>query len=184
VNILAIRQARHLFEVNKDALCVGRLALEAFAGMRYSSAARLKFADIDFEEKGITMPGPQHKSGKRHYVDGWPENLWLWIERAPRACWDRPRHDYLRLKRQAFEQAGLKPTAPGNGKTWSTKELAQFDAMRNVLRPSAATYHLAAYRNPRLKLYLMTKKSLSSLNHDYRGRATQAAGLEYYGIAP
>lgn len=56
--------------------------------------------------------------------------------------------------------------------------------MENVCRHSFATYHLAAFKDPKLTGYLMTKTSLSSINNDYRGRATHAAGLEYFAILP
>lgn len=198
VNILTVDEARRLFDANRDALCIGRLALEAFGGLRFTSAARLRREDINFVERGIVMPGAKHKSKRRHYVDGWPENLWAWVQRAPKACWDIPPRVYLELKREAFERAGLKPArgtraaspvVSGSGETtrdgarqWTEAEAAELEGRRNALRHSFATYHLAAYRNPQLTLYLMTKRSLSSLNHDYRGRATQAAGAAYFGI--
>jgi len=38
---------------------IGRLALEAFAGLRFASAYRLEKADINFKDKGILLP--KHK---------------------------------------------------------------------------------------------------------------------------
>ena len=44
VTVLSVADTRRLFEVNRDALCIGRLALEAFGGLRYTSAARMRAA--------------------------------------------------------------------------------------------------------------------------------------------
>lgn len=184
INVLTLEDAQRLFAVNADHLCIGRLALEAFGGLRFTSAARLRAADIRWEECGIVMPGHQHKSGVRHFVDGWPANLWAWMKHAPAACWDLPGRIYTDLKREAFERAGLKPPEPEDDRAWSPEEAAQFEAMKNVLRHSFATYHLAAFKDPKLTAYLMTKTSLQSLNNDYRGRAAQAAGVGFFAIMP
>lgn len=186
VNIATVEQVRALFEANRHEVCIGRLALEFFGGLRNSSAARLRAEDIAWADRGITMPGHLHKSSRRHYVDGWPDNLWAWMKAAPAACWALSPRSYAEEKRMAFARAGLKPPAPppSEKRAWSPAELAQFDAMQNVARHSFATYHLAAHKDAKLTAYLLTKTSIQSLNNDYRGRATQAAGVAYFGIAP
>jgi integrase len=186
INIVTVEQARALFAANRHEICLGRLALEFFGGLRNSSAARLRAEDINWEDRGITMPGHLHKSSRRHYVEGWPENLWAWMKAAPAACWAISRRSYAEEKREAFARAGLKPPAPppNEKREWSPAERAQFDAMQNVARHSFATYHLAAFKDPKLTAYLLTKTSIQSLNNDYRGRATTAAGVAYFGIAP
>jgi len=184
VNIMTVEQAEIFFRVNRDCLVIGRLALEAFAGLRYTSAARIKRTSLRWEEKGIVLPGRQHKSGNRHYIDGWPENLFKWLKHAPDACWDVSRRSYLDLKREAFERAGLKPESPANGVNWSEDELAQFEDMKNVFRHSFASFHLAAFKQPQLTLYLMSKRNLASLNNDYRGMATESEGKRYFSIEP
>jgi len=184
VNILTVEQARELFRANRDALCVGRLALEAFGGLRYTSAARLRREDIVWDECGIVMPGHQHKSTNRHWVDGWQPNMWEWMKHAPDACWDLPKRQYADLKREAFERAGLKPEEPDDGRDWTPEEAAKLDAMHNVLRHSFATYHLAAFKDARLTAHLLTKTSIQSLNNDYRGRASESAGRAYLTIVP
>lgn len=172
VNILTVEQARHLFAVNRGALCVGRLALEAFAGLRFTSAARLAAEDLDIEAKGVTFPAPKHKSRRRHYVDGWPENVWAWVKHAPEACWQLNARLYALHKRQCFERAGYK----GEG--------AEDEAMRNVLRHSFATYHVAAYKDAGKTAVLLTHRNPSMLYAHYKGRASQVGGLEYFGIVP
>jgi site-specific recombinase XerC len=187
VNVLPVDQARALFEANRDSICVGRLALEFFGGLRNSSAGRLRAEDIDWQHQGITLPGPLHKSGKRHYVEGWPANLWAWMKHAKEACWALEKREYAEEKRAAFVRAGLKPPAPSpaeQNRKWTVEELAKFEAMKNVARHSFATYHLAAFKDAKLTAYLLTKTSLQSLNNDYRGRATTAAGEAYFAIVP
>lgn len=184
VNVLEQHEAETLFAANRDALCVGRLALEAFGGLRFTSAARLRRDEILWDERGIVMPGSRHKSGRRHYVDGWPDNLWEWLKHAPDACWDLNLSNYARLKREAFERAGLKPPEPAKGARWTADELAQVERMRNVLRHSFASNHISAYKDTTRTLYLMTKRSIVSLNNDYRGRRTEAQGKAYFAITP
>ncbi len=165
VNILTVEQVAQLLRSNRDEKCIGRLALECLGGLRYTSAARLVADDIQWDDRGIVMPGPKHKSGKRHFVDGWPDALWAWMKLAPASCWQIPQREYLEEKRRAFTRAAVKSS-------------------HNCLRHSFATYHLAAFKDARLTAYLMTKTSIQSLNNDYRGRATQADGLTYFQIKP
>lgn len=172
VNILSIEQARALFSANRDALCIGRLALEAFGGLRYSSAARIVRGDLDFDAKGIVFPGPKHKSGRRHYVDGFPDNLWAWLNHAHAACWDINQRMYLEMKRAAFVAAGLK----GEG--------ADDEEMRNVLRHSFATYHVAMNKNAAATAVLLTHRNPTMLYQHYKGRASAAAAEEYFKIMP
>lgn len=165
VNILSVADCKKLFDANARLPVVGRLALEAFGGLRYTSAKRLIGADINWTARGVSMPAYAHKSGKRHYVEGWPENLWKWLESAPTACWEMEPRKYQSEKLAAFIRAGVELT-------------------HNCLRHSFATYHLAANRDARLTAYLMTKTSLQSLNNDYRGRGTEAEGLAWFAIVP
>ena len=189
VNILTVGETRRLFASNRDAVCVGRLALEAFGGLRYSSAARITRDDILLGERGIVMPGRKHKSGKRHFVSGWPANLWKWIRHARPECWEVGARAYLDLKRAAFARAGLKPEARSKKeevgrKKWTDAEAAVLATRRNALRHSFASYHLAAFKDQGLTAYLMTKTSISSLNNDYRGRATEREARGYFSIVP
>jgi integrase len=183
VNILTVEQARALMQANREQACIGRLALEVFGGLRYSSAARLRPEDIAWDDCGIIMPGHRHKSTKRHYVEGWPDTLWQWMKLAPDSCWKMLPRTYGLAKRNAFIRAGLKPDVPENG-TWSEAERQKLEVMKNVARHSFATYHLAAFKDAKLTAYLLTKTSLQSLNNDYRGRATTAAGEAYFAIVP
>ncbi|WP_043588482.1 tyrosine-type recombinase/integrase [Geminisphaera colitermitum] len=183
VNILTVDQARELFTANRKALCLGRLALEAFAGIRYASAARIHFADVDQKERGIIFPGKKHKTGRRHYVDGFPANLWAWLKVAPEEGWEMNARLYLDSKRRAFERAGLKPEIPAGQKP-TEEQTVQLEAMHNVLRHSFATYHLAAFKDAAKTAVLLTHRNPTMLYQFYKGRASEAAGKAYFKIMP
>jgi site-specific recombinase XerD len=163
--ILTVDEARALFSANRTRPAVGRLALEAFAGTRYSFASRIHREDILTDEKGIVFPGKKHKERARNYVDGYPDNLWLWLAATPAACWDLTERDYLDAKAEAFDRAGVKN--PGN-----------------VLRHSFATYHLALHKNHNVTATLLTHRNTQTIYRHYKGRASAAAGKAYFEIVP
>ena len=164
VTVLSVEDAKKLFAANRDEPCIGRLALEAFGGLRYSSAARIQKAHINFAAKGIAMPGKAHKSGKRKYRQGHAENLWAWLQHAPEACWTMTVRQYLQAKGEAFVRAGV--ANPGN-----------------VLRHSFASYHLALHKDPPRTAYLMQHTSLKMLEV-YEGVAAEDDAAAYFAITP
>lgn len=172
VTILTVEQARALFDSARGTRCVGRLALEAFGGLRFSSAQRITLADLDPAAGGITFPASKHKTKKRFYCEGFPANLWGWVQSAPASCWRLPARLYALDKRAIFEASGLK----GEGKDAET--------LRNCLRHSFATYHLALHRDAARTACLLTHREPSMLYQHYAGRATQAAAVEYFKITP
>jgi integrase len=172
VSILSVEDTRKLFAAAAGTRCVGRLALEAFGGLRFSSAQRITREDLADAARGITFPAAKHKTGKRHYVEGFPANLWAWIETAPAECWELSPRLYALDKRAMFEAAKLK----GGDK--------DDEALRNCLRHSFATYHLAAHKNSAATAYLLTHSKPTMLYQHYAGRATQADGLAYFEILP
>lgn len=172
VTLLTVQQARDLFAAAAGLRCVGRLALEAFAGIRFSSAQRIAEGDLDRIHKGITFPGSKHKTGRRHYVEGFPDNLWAWIASAPASGWAINPRLYALDKRAVFEAAGLK----GEGK--------DAEALRNCLRHSFATYHLALHRDAAKTAYLLTHSKPTMLYQHYAGRATKADAEAYFSIVP
>jgi hypothetical protein len=167
INLLTVEEGRHLFAINRDHPSVAKLALEAFAGLRFTSAARLVFADLNLTEHGITLPGKKHKSGRRHYVDGMPGNVWPWVDRAPAACWQTAPRMYAVHKQEMFKAAGFVG-----------------ERFRNCLRHSFASYHCAAFKNPGLTATLLTHRGQDVLWKHYRGRATEKDGLAWFQIVP
>ncbi|HZZ57887.1 MAG TPA: hypothetical protein VFE31_08650 [Opitutaceae bacterium] len=162
--LLSVGEARKLFDVNANARVVGRLALEAFGGQRYSTAARIQRDDIKTAEKGIRMRAGIHKSQKTKYRQGYPENLWAWLAAAPASCWEMTPLEYRNEKRDAFVRAGLGPSA-------------------NRLRKTFASAHLALFKNQPLTSYLM-QHSNTATTDIYVGVMTEADGRAYFAIQP
>ncbi len=165
VGILTPEEGRKLFEANRDLPVAGRLALEAFGGFRYSSAKRLVKRDINFEDHGISLPAGRIKTGKRFYVDSFPDNLWLWINHVTEGCWKMTPRQYQEGKRYAFARAMIPHP-------------------KNCLRHSFATYHVAAFKNVGETATILCHTNLSMLNRHYRGMATHRQGLEWFEIRP
>jgi site-specific recombinase XerD len=165
VEILTLDEGRKLFEANKDQPCIGRLALEAFAGLRFSSAKVIEKKDLIFEEKGIHLPAQKIKTRRRVYVDGFPENLWQWLLCTPQDAWRMSARQYQEAKRHAFLRANIRHP-------------------RNCLRHSFCTYHIAAFKDVGKTATLLCHTSLDMLNRHYRGNATHENGRLWFQIVP
>ena len=163
VGILTPDEGARLFDANKRFPFIGRLALEAFAGLRNSTARKIQLAHINFEERGLNLPGSILKTGKRFYVDNFPPNLWHWLEHTPAACWTMTPRQYQEAKRHAFMRANIEPP-------------------HNCLRHSFCTYHIANFKNVGETATLLCHTNLSMLNRFYRGIATETAGRAWFAI--
>ncbi|MDR0353062.1 MAG: hypothetical protein LBI02_06850, partial [Opitutaceae bacterium] len=64
VTVLAVADAVKLFSVNRGRPVLTRLALEAFGGLRYTSAIRLEKHEVDWENRALRFPAHKHKSGR------------------------------------------------------------------------------------------------------------------------
>ena len=165
VSVLSVEDVRKLFRTAqrlRPEACP-RLALEAFAGLRFSSAARLVRADINFADEGITLPAAKLKTRKRHYIDGLPPNLWKWLKRATDAAWHLTERQYLSLKGDVFRLAGVQN--PGN-----------------VLRHSFCSYHVALHKDAARTAVILCHASPRTLYQHYKGRVTSADSERYFGI--
>lgn len=148
---------------------LARLALEAFVGVRFSSAQRMSNSDIKLEDRGVLLPAGQLKtgleSGVGHYIEGAPAQLWAWLAVAPESGWALTERQYMELKSLVFVAAGV-PHPP------------------NCLRKSFATYDLNAHRNPGRTAFLLGHTSQKKLWDTYKGNASQADSLLYQKITP
>lgn len=172
--ILTVPQIAHLMHIartytdgdgrHRFAVCVRRLALENFAGVRFGSACRLTKEDVNIEDEGIRHPSRSIKTRKRHYIEGYPAVLWAWLRIAEDDSLLTDRF-YLRLKSQLFEVAGVPHP-------------------HNCLRHSFATYHLAKRTNPGLTAYLLCHRNQQKLWNTYKGNATKAEGVRWETITP
>jgi len=166
VAVLKLKEVWDFFRANAGERSIGRLALEAFGGLRHSSAARASLEDLDFENRAVTLPRTKHKLGRRFYVDGWPENLWEWLRVAPKSGWDVKPRSYGQDKAFAFARASV--TNEGN-----------------VFRHTFATMHLAAFKDAPALAVLLTHRDINMLLAHYRGRGvTEAVGKAFFQITP
>lgn len=169
VGIISVAQTAQLFHtcmtVERFKPLIGRLAMEAFAGLRFGSGCRLEKADINVEDKGVLLPKKKLKTKRRHYIDGLPENIWSWIAINPDGCWDVTPRQYMGLKSELFV-------------------VAKVPHPNNCLRHNFATYHVAAEKNPGLTAYLLCHRNQDQLYEHYKGRAKDTAGKLYQTITP
>lgn len=153
----------------KFKVAIGRLALEAFAGLRFSSGCRLEKHEINFADRGILLPKGKIKTGKktgrRHYIDNLPENLWAWLDATPDECWDLTPRQYLELKSTLFTEADVPHP-------------------RNCLRHNFCTYHLRLHQNPGRTATILCHRNQDELWDHYAGIGTHGKGVLYFDITP
>jgi integrase len=173
VSVLSAADTARLFEANKDKRVAVYMALEAFAGLRFSSAFRLERSDINIEEKTILLPAAKHKTGRRYLLENLPENVWAWIKNAfsikdphwLRRPWRMGRVLYDREKNEAFKRAGI-PRSP------------------NILRHSFCSYHVAKHQDAAKTALLMQHANQSMIYRHYRGVASQVDAEKYFAVTP
>lgn len=164
VILMSIEEGRRLFAANAAFPVVGRLALEAFGFLRASSAGRIGRSHIQFQERGIRMPGHEHKSRKAKFRQGHPDNLWAWLGRAPDECWEMTAIQYRNEKGLAFARAGL-------------------SGSDNRLRKTCLSAHLAWLKNQPLTSYLAQHRHMTTTDN-YLGVMTEQDGKAWFEIGP
>lgn len=149
--------------------CLARLALEAFVGIRFSSAQRLAEDQINIGGRGVLLPADRLKtgleSGQGHYIEGAPAQVWAWIKVTPASGWDLTERQYLHLKSLLFR-------------------VAHVPHPKNCLRKSFFAYDLNAHRNPGRTAYLGGHRDQRKLWDTYKGNATHADSVLYQAITP
>ena len=171
VNILSVRDTARLFAhaMEHQRVAIGRLALEAFVGLRFGSATRLEKSDINFVDKGITLPAFKLKTGKvdgrSHFIDELPSNLWDWLKIATPDAWTLSGSDWMHLKSDLFNEAHVPHP-------------------RNCLRHSFCTYHMALHKNPGRTATILCHRNQEQLWGHYKGNASSEFGKRYFQITP
>jgi site-specific recombinase XerD len=178
VNLLSVKDAHQFFKTNRDHRAVARVALEAFGGIRYTTAGRLVKADIKFERRGIEMPSGKHKSRKRKFRQGHPPNLWTWLEHAPEECWEVTLRQYRDEKKEMFVMAGLRAMIHK-----SDADREKTKGLKNVWRHSFASYMLARTKHYAPVAYLM-QHTRATTTEVYEGIADEFDAMLYFAITP
>lgn len=171
VEILTVKQTRDLFEKNAKGKKItherretlGRLALEAFAGLRNDTAAQIVASEI--EADGLRIPAAKIKTAQPQFLDGLPANLHAWLKWSQPSKWTMTRRQYLKQKENAFVRA-------------------EVPHPHNCLRHGFASYHVAAFKDPSKTSVIMCHTSTKLLWNVYRGIATEADGKAYFEIMP
>jgi len=168
VQILTVQQARAILSKNVGRPIAARLALEMFGGLRAASVERLKKEHIDWDRKGIRMPGELHKSQKTVYRQGQPDVLWAWLTAAPETTWTEINegnygHEKVNAIRRAFGP--------------------DFTLPHNSMRHSFASYHLAANKSLSQTGYLMQHTSTHTTTK-YEGMAQEQDAKDYFALTP
>ncbi len=141
---------------------IPRLSLEYFAGIRFSSAQRLKKRHIVAEDKGIWLV--DIKTGGDRFMDGFPDSLWAWLT-VTEEGWDLTESQWMHLKSDLFTFADVRHP-------------------HNAARHTMPTHHMAAFKNPGLIATLLVHEDQEQLWRHYNGLATQDAGKLYWQITP
>lgn len=168
VRFLSVEEGRRLFGALRDDPISARLALEAFGGLRYSGAGRLEESEVLWEERALVVPAAKAKDGKRHFLQGMPDNLWAWLER-----W---RHD-----RRAWEPLTKRRQQAGKSAAFAR---AGVENPGNALRHAFCSYLIARDKDAKLCSHLMQHRSPDMLYRHYRGAASEADGSAWFGITP
>jgi integrase len=182
--ILTVAEAEALFRKNEKAdpeIC-GLLALGAFAGMRSSAICRLSWDELDFKNRAILTPAAKTKKGRRHFIEGLPENLWSWLEKTPAAAFKMSTREFARRREAAFARAGLLVTKAAAKA--SKGKLTAKAPPKNCLRHSFVSYHVALHRDPGKTALLVSHKDQAILWDHYLGVATGEDGEKYFDISP
>lgn len=142
---------------------LGRLALEAFAGLRTSTAAQIVASEI--QPDGLRIPAAKNKTAQPQFLDGLPENLHAWLKWSRPDKWSMTPRNYAKAKSDAFTRAKIPHP-------------------KNCLRHGFASYHVAAFKDPSRTSVIMCHTSAKLLWNVYRGIATEADGKAYFEIQP
>jgi integrase len=167
VKIRTVQETARLFAyaLQHHPEAIGRLACEAFVGLRFSSAAKLVKGDINFADRSILLPARKVKTRRRFNISEMPETVWSWLPKTNDACWAMTEIEYRHLKSDLFTQA--KVVHP-----------------KNCLRHGAATYHVAAFGDAGKTATMLCHHGQQMLWARYNGVAKREQARLYWTITP
>lgn len=168
VEPLSVAHGRALFASLRADPLSARLALEAFGGVRYSGTGRIEPDEILWDERALVIPAAKSKDGKRHFLQGMPDNLWAWLRpwrERPEAWAPLTKRQAQYLKSGAFAAANVPHP-------------------HNVLRHSFCSYLIAWKKDAALCAHLMQHAAPDMLYRHYRGAASEADGKAWFSIRP
>lgn len=161
------REALRFFRVNEteDPSLCGLVALLAFAGLRTSAMLRMVKKDVRLSPRGILSRAANAKSGRRHFIEHYPENLWPWVALIDDKDWGMPMERFYARRRRAYARAGIENKSNG----W---------------RHSFASHHSAMCGSATETAYLLQHRSVQMLWETYKGNCSKRNGTLYFRIVP
>ncbi len=175
VTVLTVADAERLFAANVAAPqareLLGRLALETFAGVRHETVAKIDGAMMaevfDFKNRVITLPARISKLGGVAFIEHAEPNLWAWLQWSDPATWVMHKRFYANAKSAAFLRANVPHP-------------------HNVLRHSAASYHIALHGDAGKTAAMLTHRgNTQMLFTHYRGAGGGKDNAEkWFAIRP
>lgn len=132
----------------------------------------------------------------RQFLEGLPENLWPWLERAPAAAFKMTPRQYALRRQKAFERAGLlvtkaqakktgaKPKSPPKFRGAQRRHDRARSEPDHCLRHSFVSYHVALYRDPGRTALLVSHKDQGILWEHYLGVAKKEDAGLFFDIKP
>jgi site-specific recombinase XerD len=178
--ILTVEQTKNLLwktaeatEVDDYQEIVGRLAVEAFTGMRSVTAGRLDNQAIDLKRKILDVNENWDKKGRFYRLNeaSTEKNLWSWLTFSCPHKWKaRGEYEWKDLKRQAFTRMGFVENNPPH----------------NCLRHTFATMHVSLHGDVgKTATSINHYGSLSTLKSNYLEKAVETTVAQtYFAIEP
>ena len=172
--VLKPEEAKSLFEANLNSPhakeVLGRLALEAFAGIRYTTVSRITSSiaanAFNHDLNLITLNAEITKNRSDQSIDNSEQNLWLWLKWSEPHNWKLSPRNYLKLKSECFIRANVPHP-------------------KNVLRKSFATHHLTKYGDSGKTANALHHTSFSILEKNYRSLSLgKPSAIAYFKISP
>jgi integrase len=147
------------------------LALMMFAGVRTTEVRGrgkepMRWGNVRLDERMIRVEGAASKTGRTRILEELPEAVWAWIGEAGRP------NDAL-CDCYSIEVA----TSAGErvGRRWP----------RNAMRHTFASYALALTGDPgKVAMWLGHEGNPTMLHRHYRGLATKAEAVAFFGLRP
>ncbi len=200
IGIISIEQLEQLFLANFDRpeTCA-KIALSVQAGMRTEAIARLEFREIHIAEKEIETPAWKTKKRRRQLIQGLPDVVWQWVERAtgagfaPKceqqnskehvAAWKRDRKTaWMHEKSSALERAGL--YIPKSKENIEEGVFAR-SLPRNWARHTFVTCHATYFENLPLTAELVSHElGVATIKRNYLGVVRKAEAQKLFEITP
>jgi integrase len=141
------------------------LAIGAFAGLRPEEINKLRWEDLDFQERTIRVNASTAKTRKKRFAEI-SDNLLAWLQPYASRTGSVALPNLRKIRRETMKAAGIEKWPP------------------DVLRHSFASAHYAFHRNPAHTALLLGHRDQNMLLTHYRDVMKPSEAAKYWQIAP